>query len=158
MMITSPIIIFFARWFAWLVIAAAVIFFIFEYRNHIKRIFTEILVTASTIFVAWGITAVIKNITHVARPFVTRGAASNFYVDANASFPSGHATVFFALAAAVFLYNKKVGVLLFIAASMISGARVLVGAHYTVDVVVGGVIGIGVAMSVNYLFRQKAVK
>lgn len=158
MMITSPIIIFFARWFAWLVIATAVIFFIFEYKNHIKRIFTEILITASTIFVAWGIAAIIKNITHISRPFVMNGATSNFYVAGNASFPSGHATVFFALATAIYLYNKRVGIFFYLAAVIIAISRVLVGVHYPVDIMVGAVIGIVTALSVNYLFRQKAVK
>ncbi len=155
MIIISSIILFFARWFPWIVIGGSLIFFAFEYKHHIKRIFTEVFITTSTVFVAWGISAIIKNITHVSRPFVTKGTVNNFYVDANASFPSGHATVFFALATAIYLYNKKVGIVFFIAAVIISIARVLAEVHYPVDVIVGAVIGILVALSVNSIFSRK---
>jgi len=155
-MITSSLtIIFLARWFAWIIIGCGILFFIFEYRNHPKKLFVEIIATASTVFVAWGISAIIKNITHVARPFVVSGGVSNFYVAGNASFPSGHATVFFALATAIYLYNKRVGVFFYLAAVIIATSRVLVGVHYSIDVILGALIGIVVALSVNSIFSRK---
>lgn len=61
------------------------------------------------------------------------------------SFPSGHATFFFAMAAAVYGYNAVWGSWFFLGALLVSMARVVAGAHYPSDVAAGLLIGIGVA-------------
>ncbi len=58
------------------------------------------------------------------------------------SFPSGHATFYFALSTVFYLYNKKAGVAFLLASSAIALARVFVGVHWPTDVVGGAVIGI----------------
>lgn len=142
----SPIIIFFARWFPWIVIAGAILFLLLEHKFHPKKFLKEVLVSTSAMFIAWSITAIVKNITQIPRPFVGSISPEKFFVDAYRSFPSGHATVFFALATVIYFYNKKVGVLFFIAATIIACMRVLVGVHYPVDVVVGALIGVCISI------------
>jgi undecaprenyl-diphosphatase len=61
------------------------------------------------------------------------------------SFPSDHATGAFALAFAIWLYDRTIGTALLVLAALISFARVYVGTHYPGDVVVGATIGIAVA-------------
>jgi len=58
------------------------------------------------------------------------------------SFPSGHAIFFFALAAALFCFNKKIGLWALIAAAFISVARVYVGVHWPSDILGGAVLGV----------------
>jgi undecaprenyl-diphosphatase len=57
------------------------------------------------------------------------------------SFPSGHALFFFAIATVLFCFNKRVGVLAFIAAAVMAIARVYVGVHWPSDILGGAVIG-----------------
>lgn len=64
------------------------------------------------------------------------------------SFPSGHATVYSALALSVFFYDKRLGIIAFIFALAISLSRVIAGVHFPIDVIAGLLIGASFA----YLF------
>lgn len=57
------------------------------------------------------------------------------------SFPSSHATVAFALAMSVFLFNRAWGIPMLAAAFLVSWGRVFVGVHYPSDVVAGAILG-----------------
>jgi undecaprenyl-diphosphatase len=57
------------------------------------------------------------------------------------SFPSGHALFFFAAAAAIYCYNKKLGLAFFAAAALISFARVFAGVHWPLDIIGGAILG-----------------
>jgi undecaprenyl-diphosphatase len=57
------------------------------------------------------------------------------------SFPSGHTVFFFAMAAAVYCFNKKLGLWFFLGASAIAVARIFVGVHWPSDIIGGVIIG-----------------
>lgn len=57
------------------------------------------------------------------------------------SFPSDHSTAAGALAGVASLYNRALGILLWILAVGVAAGRVLAGLHYPVDAVVGLVLG-----------------
>ncbi len=162
-----PIIIFFARWFPWVVILVTLIFFYSQYKHHKKKLGMELLVVTVSISVAWGLSGLIKILTHMPRPFVEQGIQGSFFVNSFASFPSGHAAVFFALATVVLLYEKSMGIFLYICAALIVIARVVAGVHYSLDISVGALIGIGIGylahryislLCQGYLLRKKPVK
>ena len=58
------------------------------------------------------------------------------------SFPSTHSAWAFAAATAVFLNNKKFGVIVFIAAVIIGFSRLYLFVHFPTDVLFGAVLGI----------------
>lgn len=150
----SQIIIIFAKWPAVVAMGSALVFFIREYKHHPKLFFREVSITAITTFIAWGISAILKVIVAAPRPFVEQGIENIFMVQPYTSFPSGHATMFFALATAIFLYNRRNGLLLYSFATVIVIARVIAGIHYPIDVIAGALIGIVVAFVAHRLLSK----
>lgn len=66
------------------------------------------------------------------------------------SFPSGHTTTSFAIAAALMFYVRGtkfawLGWVAMVWASLVAISRIVVGIHYPVDVVAGAALGIGAA-------------
>jgi membrane-associated phospholipid phosphatase len=64
------------------------------------------------------------------------------------SFPSDHASAAFAIAFAVFLFDRLVGSVFLAAAVLIGVGRVFIGAHYPADVLAGALVGFAVALVV----------
>lgn len=67
------------------------------------------------------------------------------------SFPSGHTITFMALATALFLYNRTVGIIFGVAALFIGLGRVASGIHWPSDILGGASIGILVGVAVFFL-------
>lgn len=61
------------------------------------------------------------------------------------SFPSGHASNNFALAAVIALFWRRWGWLYVIPATLIAFSRIYTGSHYPSDIVVGAFVGAGLA-------------
>ena len=92
------------------------------------------------------------------RPFLAHQVVQLIAKDSEKSFPSGHAAAFFAIAMAVYFYDKKAGYALFIAAVLISLARVVAGIHYPTDIIGGAVLGVIVAWAVNQFLKNQIGK
>jgi membrane-associated phospholipid phosphatase len=106
--------------------------------------------TIGFVFVSIGgaglIANLTKNIVGRARPdlydSVGPFAFKPFAFNADwASFPSGHATNIFAFATVIGMLWPKGRVLLYTVAAWIAASRVLIGQHYTTDVVLGAILG-----------------
>jgi undecaprenyl-diphosphatase len=89
-----------------------------------------------------------------ARPFVEQGFTPLIEHSPSASFPSGHATFFFALGTVLYLYNKKAGALFLLAAAILSAARVAAGLHWQSDIIAGAAIGIVAGVLVVWISRK----
>src|SRR3989338_715185 len=61
---------------------------------------------------------------------------------------------YFALAAGVYIYNKKAGRIYLISAGLIGFARVFSGVHWPADILDGAALGIGTAFLVRHLYRK----
>ncbi len=70
------------------------------------------------------------------------------------SFPSGHSTMAFALATAIYMYNKKIGIIFFILAFFVAISRSLVGVHFPLDIFVGMLIGVLVPVAFDRAWRK----
>ena len=107
----------------------------------------------STVSIAGGILtcALLKLSTNRERPY---GNDSRM----NSSFPSGHAAAAFALAFAVWLHNKKIGVVFIILAVLVGLGRVLSNVHYSFDVFGGALLGVVVAYIIGRLHMFKLLE
>jgi membrane-associated phospholipid phosphatase len=96
----------------------------------------------------------IADFWHRARPFAAHSDAHVWGSRSHdPSFPSDHASAAFAIAFAVFLFDRAVGSVFLAAAAMIGVGRVFIGAHYPADVLAGCLVGLASALLVARLAR-----
>ena len=145
---------FFATYLAF---ALVVIALIALYRAHWprdKKIKALLVAAVSTVVARFGVVEAIRAVYPNPRPFAALTEIRPLFTDTSFSFPSGHASFFFALAAAIYCYDKRLG-LWFAAATLLMGiARITAGVHYPADILAGAVVGYVVA-SIVYCFTER---
>lgn len=92
------------------------------------------------------------------RPFASYDVLQLINKSADASFPSGHAVLVFALAFATYFYNKKIGAAFLAAALLVGVGRIFVGVHYPLDIFGGVLVGFLSAYAVEKFSRGKSFK
>ena len=92
---------------------------------------------------ALGIAQVISHIWERPRPYIAHPDVAHLFVPASVdpSFPSDHATAAFAIAVAISLRSRRVGMVALAMAAILAVARVAAGIHYPGDVVAGALLG-----------------
>ncbi len=80
------------------------------------------------------------------RPFTSQHVRLLFYHNTDSAFPSNAATLSFALAFAVLLFDRRVGAVMVGLACYLGLSRVLVGIHYPLDVISGALLGLSGAL------------
>jgi undecaprenyl-diphosphatase len=151
--LVSALVIFFAEWFPFLLIAFAIAYKFFSHEGEkffwpLTRLFTSPLV-------ALAIAETGKLITPSPRPFAD-GLGILPLISVNdpfGSFPSAHAAFFGALGTAIFFEHKGTGKWFLLAAMMIGISRVASGVHWPSDIVAGFLLGILVSIFVNMFQR-----
>lgn len=151
--VLDQLFVFFGYYFPYFLAAAfLLILYFFKYSNR-ERWQMFLTVAISTIVARFGVVSFIRLFYQRPRPFleypVHQLIAKNEF-----SFPSGHAAFFFAMAVAIYFYNKKWGAWFFAGAVLISLARVAAGIHYPTDILAGAIIGILTAWAVFYFVKK----
>lgn len=146
-------IVFFAEYVAYIVCAVFLLSLYYATYTLRTKITTASVVLFSIVSARFGVAEFIRLLYHRPRPFLTYHV-HQLFPEASYSFPSGHATFFFAFSFAVYLYNKKLGNLLLVSTLLIVIARVISGVHYPSDIIGGAIIGIVVSYLVHrYLWK-----
>ena len=115
--------------------------YIFVHHDRRRGTYEAVAILFSAVL-AWGFVYLFKHFYFEPRPFeVLQDVVLLFPHAADAAFPSGHATFFAALAAAMFLYHKRLGVFLAVCAFLIGVSRVIAGVHWPIDILAGFLIG-----------------
>lgn len=107
------------------------------------------LLASSLIFSRLIITEIIRYFYYRPRPFLSHDIIALINHSDSGSFPSGHMTLFFALSAVIYCYDRKLGWLFFISSTVMGVARVFCGVHYPLDIISGAIIGIVSVWLVN---------
>ena len=76
------------------------------------------------------------------RPYETHHISHPWSSTTDASFPSDHSSVSYAIAVAVLAFDPVAGVIFLLVATTIAVGRLFIGAHYPSDVLVGLVVGL----------------
>ncbi|MBZ9577480.1 phosphatase PAP2 family protein [Patescibacteria group bacterium] len=129
--------IYLAEYFEYVVVFCLLLFLL-KLKKYWKMVFQAII---SAVLARFIVVELIRWLWSRSRPFVENNV--NLLLTHNkASFPSGHAAFFFALSFIVYLHNKKIGILFFIASFLICLARIFTGIHWPTDILAGAFIGI----------------
>lgn len=123
----------------WLVLGG-ILFLREEKKDHL--FFAPILVSAATSWIL--VEKIIKPLVARPRPSLEMGAIILGIDLADYSFPSGHATIAWALATVLARKEPKWKIFFFILAFLISFSRIYIGVHYPLDVIAGGLLGWGI--------------
>jgi undecaprenyl-diphosphatase len=91
---------------------------------------------------AYAVAFVIHHIWARPRPYVTHHIAHPWSSATDASFPSDHATVSYAIAFAVLAFDPIAGAIFLVVATIIAVGRLFIGAHYPSDVLTGLIVGL----------------
>lgn len=109
-----------------------------------------------TLFLAALISYGLKSLFQRERPFRTYDTVEKLSRGGSPSFPSGHTLEAFAVATSIALIFRRrvVQVPVLIWACMVAYSRMALGVHYPSDVLGGMLIGMIVAVGVDYGFRK----
>lgn len=159
--IFDAIIIFFAEYLQYIIVLVFVLLLYFSKQyGAFKKIHIFLVTAAAVIIARLGIVEIIRFFYHRPRPFFiesTHKLISNgalFYSDTEWSFPSGHSAFFFAMATAIYFYNKRWGIGFFIAAILINLSRIIAGVHYPSDILGGAIVGIVTCYLIVFLAKK----
>lgn len=141
-----PVLDIIAVFFAQYVIYLTLVIFciaLLTYSDWRRRLYV-LFVSALSVIIGSGFIKYILNYAfYRPRPFVAYDITPLFEHTADASFPSGHATLMFTVATLIFLFmNKRWGIWVFAFAALVGLARVYAGVHYPLDILGGAVIGV----------------
>lgn len=130
---------------------------LFYLGKTIKKVFFFSLISS---LLAWILSWMFKSLLPTLRPFLLEGLVPlTLTVTYDSSFPSGHSAFAFGLSTAIFLFNKKLGVIYFFLSFLVAVGRVLGKVHFWVDVLGGMILGIFSALLIDYiLFRKRRGK
>ena len=98
--------------------------------------------------VAYVCAFVIHHLYDRARPYEAHRIAHPWSSSTDASFPSDHTSLAFAIAFAVLMFDTVAGVVFVVIAAIIGVGRLFIGAHYPGDVAAGVALGAIVAFVV----------
>jgi undecaprenyl-diphosphatase len=97
---------------------------------------------------------VIHHVYDRARPYEAHAIRHPWSSSTDASFPSDHTSLSFAIAFAVLMFDTLAGVVFLVIAAIIGVGRLFIGAHYPGDVLAGVAVGLGAAFVVVRLLPR----
>ena len=144
----SGVVMFLANYLGWFLFVSYLLILIWHPKRTLRE---EIIFVLTAVLAAWVLSAVIKYFYVSPRPFLQLdNYAPLWRFGSTDSFPSSHATTFFAFGLAVHAYRPTLGNLYLVGAVLISVARIAAGLHWPSDVI-GGFVLAGITVFVTQI-------
>jgi len=147
----DALMIFLSQYLGYVLVAIVLLFLLLNYKKYLLMVVSGLTAAMAA---RLGVVELIRLFFPRARPFVENNVNLLVSEVQQPAFPSGHAAFFFALSTVVYFYNKKAGIVFFVASFLISVARVFVGLHWPLDIVAGALVGVSVGYSIIFLSRR----
>jgi undecaprenyl-diphosphatase len=108
-----------------------------------RRLYLVIVAAVLSVAMGWGFNRLIGLVYYRPRPFASFSEINAVIgvSEFSKSFPSDHAVISFALAASIFLVNRRWGAVFLVMAGLIAFGRVFAGVHYPSDILFGALFG-----------------
>lgn len=143
-------IIFLASFLIWFIAFGALVFL--SKARNLKLI----LFVFFSVVLAWIVSEMVKSLFFTVRPFKVNGfPALTLTNHSDSSFPSTHTAFAFALATAIYIYDKKIGLLVFVLSFFVGLGRVVSNVHYPIDILGGAALGIFIPLFLEGLFFKE---
>jgi len=143
--------IFFAKYFGYILVFCLLLFLLKNFKRYWPMVWQAIFagILSRLVF-----TEIIRWILPKARPFIENDVNLLLNHASTSAFPSGHAAFYFAISSVVYFYNKKAGVLFFLASFLICLSRVFCGIHWPLDILAGAMVGIFSGWLIIKVFKK----
>lgn len=155
------IIVFLAHYSAYLLLFLFVIYFIISRFTRRKTLEMGLIALLAGLLGRTVLLPILHLVIQRPRPFISHDIMNLLFVPSY-SFPSGHATFFFALSFIVYMYNKMLGKLFYATSILMVIGRVAAGVHYPSDILGGIILGTASAYilykSLHYHHHRKHVR
>lgn len=139
----------------WIMVAGLMILWLVD-GNKKKE---QALHAVFSIMISYLIVEIIKSFLPTQRPFNFNDLPPlTLTIPKDASFPSSHTAIAFAMAISVWLHNKKTGLFFIFFAVIVGLGRILGNVHYIFDIMAGAVVGTLSAYLIRRLHLFKALK
>lgn len=122
--------------------AAAFVYFLVREKEWKIRLYQVLLVFFAILLSRGIFTESIRFFYPRPRPFAALGFEPLIGSAVSPAFPSGHAAFFFALAAAIFFFNRQWGAWFFALTLVMGAGRIFIGVHWPTDIIAGMLVGV----------------
>lgn len=137
----------------YLIYLIMLVFAIFLYQRWSRKM---LILTAVSLPVAYVCARVAGMFYSHIQPFALHNTTPLIAHAVDNAFPSDHTLIAAVLATIILLYNRNLGLLLWVAVLGVGAARVYAGLHYPIDVVASALIALVVVSGVRTLLRRRS--
>lgn len=142
-----------AEWYPYIILITLFVY-LFKHRDNPKKGVGDLFAVGATAVFAYVTAYILKDVVHTLRPFDALTWVKPLVSESGSAFPSGHATFFMALAAALWFYHKRLSIFFGVSAIIIGIARIMAGIHWPVDIAGGLVIGFAIGVTLHRIFAD----
>jgi len=145
----DTVIIILASYLYLIIIALALIFFVYE-QNKVKLV----IMTGISFPFAFVLSKILTTIVQSPRPFIADHIQSLIHSATDNGFPSDHVLISASISLMILNFNKRVGIILCSLTFLVGIGRVLAHVHHSIDIIGSWLISIFAIVISKFIYHQ----